>query len=81
MMVTVRLSADMANIMGKPRLSVPLQQGATVADLITILREQHPALQQNLNHVVPIISGQHVSPTQQLSAGQEVALLRPIAGG
>lgn len=81
MMVNVRLSADMANILGTPRLAVPLQQGATVADLITALREEHPALQQNLNHVVPIISGQHVSSTQQLSAGQEVALLRPIAGG
>lgn len=81
MMVNVRLSADMANILGTPRLSVPLQKGATVTDLITALREEHPALQQNLNHVVPIISGQHVSATQQLFAGQEVALLRPIAGG
>lgn len=81
MNVTVRLSADLANLLGRSRLTVSLNQGATVADLLDSLQKQYPTLQQGLNSAVPIIAGRHVSHTRQLSAGQEVALLRPIAGG
>ncbi|GAB4435260.1 MAG: hypothetical protein Kow0031_17010 [Anaerolineae bacterium] len=81
MNVNVRLSAGLAHSLGNPRLSVTLPDDATVADLLAYLRREHPQLQPRLETVIPMIAGRHASPTQNLSAGQEVALLLPAAGG
>lgn len=81
MNVNVRLSAGLAHSLGNPRLSVSLSDDATVADLLAHLRRQHPDLQSRLDIAIPMIAGRHVSPTQNLSSGQEVALLLPAAGG
>lgn len=81
MEVNVRLSGDLVQQVGKPRLHVSLAENATAADLVAYLQEQYPAAGERLALVVPIIGGQHVSPETPLAAGQEVALLLPIAGG
>ena len=81
MQIQTRLSGELAQLVGTPRLVVTLPPDATVADLVTQLRQQYPAAVQYLDTAVPIIAGRHVSPTELLTAGQEVALLLPIAGG
>ncbi len=81
MNVNVRLSAGLASAAGNARLRVTLSENATVADLLAHLRRQHPALTTRLDSAIPIISGRHVSETEPLTTGQEVALLLPVAGG
>lgn len=81
MNVNVRLSAGLAQLIGYPRLAVSLAEEATVADLLSQLRQQHPALEQRLGSAIPMIEGRHVTPAEPLLAGQEVALLLPVAGG
>jgi molybdopterin converting factor small subunit len=81
MKVNVRLGGDLARQVGNARLQVTLAERATAADLVAHLREQYPAALAQWNVAVPIIGGQHVSPETVLAAGQEVALLLPIAGG
>ena len=81
MNVSVRLSGDLAQQVGTARLQVTLAENATVADLVAHLRQLHPLAVARIDIAVPIIAGQHVSPTTKLAAGQEVALLLPVAGG
>ncbi|MCB9419762.1 MAG: MoaD/ThiS family protein [Ardenticatenaceae bacterium] len=81
MNVSVRLSGDLAQQVGTARLQVTLAENAIVADLAAYLRQQYPAAEAWIDIAVPIIAGQHVSPTAKLAAGQEVALLLPVAGG
>ncbi len=81
MTVQVRLSGELAQIVGLARLKVTLSNGSTVADLREQLRAEHPAAAPQLALAVPVIAGQHVGWTAPLSSGQEVAFLLPIAGG
>lgn len=81
MNVNVRLSGDLAQQVGNARLHVTLAENATVADLVAHLQQQHPAAAARINIAVPIIAGEHVGPTTKLAAGQEIALLLPVAGG
>lgn len=81
MEVNVRLGYGIAPQAGSARLSVALPEQATVADLVASLRRLHPELDSRLEVALPVISGRHVSPEEQLAPGQEVAFLLPIAGG
>lgn len=81
MNVRVRFSAGLAQLVGTPHLAVTLVEEATVADLLQHLRRQHPALEQRLGLAIPIIAGRPVAQSESLTAGQEVALLLPVAGG
>ena len=81
MNIRVRLSAGLAPVAGNSRLAVNLAEGATVADLVHQLRAEYPDLAQKLDTAIPMVSGKHASPSEQLTAGQEVALLLPVAGG
>lgn len=81
MQVAVRLSGELATQAGRPRFSVPLADGATVADLTDLLRREYVAFSPLLDTAVPIIAGRHVTQSEPLQEGQEVAFLLPIAGG
>jgi len=79
--VYVRLGAGLAHLAASPRLVILLEEEATVANLLDQLRTDHPALAQRLDTAIPMISGRHTDPAETLTAGQEVALLLPVAGG
>lgn len=81
MHIQTRFSGDLAKQVGTARLAVTLPAGATVAELVARLQQQYPAATDRLETAVPIIAGRHVSPSEILADGQEVALLLPIAGG
>ena len=81
MQITVRANGPLAQSLGVPRLYLSLPDDATIEHLLTTLREQHPDSAEILELAVPIIAGQHQSSTTTLKAGQEVALLIPVAGG
>lgn len=79
--VNVRLSSGLAQVTGNARLTLSLPDGATIADLLDVLSQQYPLLTDRLNVALPVIAGQHVTQAKLLTAGEEVALLLPVAGG
>jgi molybdopterin converting factor small subunit len=81
MKIRVRLSAGLAPFAGNSRLVVNLAEGATVTDLLNQLQTEHPALAPKLGSAIPMVSGKHAGSAELLTAGQEVALLLPAAGG
>jgi molybdopterin converting factor small subunit len=81
MRVRVRLGAGLSRFADAPLLSLELQEGASVDDLLAQLGTEQPALAPALNAALPVVAGEHVEREQRLSAGDEVALLIPVAGG
>ena len=81
MEIPVRFSTGLAEYTGSSRLRLPLDEGATLADLIDRLCAEHPELKERLPSAVAVVSGRHIDPAERLQPGQEVALLLPIAGG
>lgn len=81
MRVKIRLSGELATLAGRHRFSMAVADGATVGDLLDMLRQEYPELLPRLDIAVPIITGRHVTQAEPLADGQEVAFLLPIAGG
>ncbi len=81
MVVQVRLGAGLAQRVGAPRLSVTLADGATVADLLDHLQTRQPEIAPQLQAALPVLGGHPVERSTLLAAGQEVALVLPVAGG
>jgi molybdopterin synthase sulfur carrier subunit len=81
MQIHIRLSGNLASSMGMPRLTLILHHEATVAELRDLLCQKYPDSTTNLHAAVPVTSGRHVSLSEKLTDGQEVAFLMPIAGG
>ena len=81
MRINIRLSGELATLVGKHRFSMVVTDGATVADLLDLLRQEYPKSVPRLDTAVPVISGRHVTQSEPLADGQEVAFLLPIAGG
>jgi molybdopterin converting factor small subunit len=81
MRVNIRLSGELAALAGRHRFSVTVADGATVGDLVDLLRREYPKTVSRLETAVPIIAGRHVTQSEPLADGQEVAFLLPIAGG
>jgi molybdopterin converting factor small subunit len=79
--VHVRLGAGLATAAGTRRLSVALPQGATVDTLLDRLTELEPDIAAGLGSALPVLRGTHAGRDQELSEGDEVALLIPVAGG
>lgn len=81
MNVRVRLSAGLTPTTGNTRLVVSLAKNATIADLISQLQAEYPALTAKMAAAIPMVAGKHAALTDPLSEAQEVALLLPAAGG
>jgi len=52
-----------------------------VDTLLDRLRELEPEIAAGLGSALPVVRGTHAGHEQQLSDGDEVALLIPVAGG
>ena len=81
MRVRVRLGAGLSRFADAPLLALELQEGASVDDLLAALGADQPALAPALPSALPVLAGEHVERAQRLGAGDEVALLIPVAGG
>jgi molybdopterin converting factor subunit 1 len=80
MTVAVLLFASYADALGEDRLTLELPDGALVRDLLTHVRSLPGA--ERLPPAPVVAVNQHYATAQQrLSAGDEVALIPPVAGG
>ena len=78
--VTVQLFASYAASFGAPTLQLPLKTGSTVADLLDHLRLLPGA------SILPdspriAVNRKFASADQLVDAGDEIALIPPVAGG
>jgi molybdopterin synthase catalytic subunit len=80
MKVNVRLFASLREIFKSPYLEVELPEGATVADLVEVVREEAPHLGHGGRFHVTI-NKEFVEQDAVLHDGDEVAIFPPVGGG
>jgi molybdopterin converting factor subunit 1 len=80
MSVTVLLFASYADALGAPSLTVDLPAGATVADVLTAVRAR-PGAGGLPPRPLVAVNQRYASPSSPVAAGDEVALIPPVAGG
>jgi molybdopterin converting factor small subunit len=78
--VTVQLFASYAESFGGRTLEIPLDPGSTVGDLVDNIRSLPGA------HILPdsprvAVNRKFASADQLVDAGDEIALIPPVAGG
>ena len=81
MELTIRLSGDLGRLVGVPRVTVTLDDDATVAHVLDSLAARYPDVARELRAAVPVVGGVHASPATPLGGQREIALLTPVAGG
>ena len=80
MTVTVLLFASYADLVGRSSIELNLEVGATVRDLVEHVREMGDAKRLPPAPMVAV-NEQYASRDRKLEAGDEVALIPPVAGG
>jgi MoaE-MoaD fusion protein len=77
----VRLFATLKERAGQQRVRVELEEPASVANLLTTLGAEIPALAPALDSVLIAVNREFAFPDYLLAAGDEVALFPPVSGG
>jgi MoaE-MoaD fusion protein len=79
----VRLFAVLRERAGSDSVEVDLDAGATVADALRSLAEQHRSLAATIDQLplVVAVNYEYARPETVLAAGDEVALVPPVSGG
>lgn len=80
MSVTVLLFASYADALGTSSLSVDLPADATVADLLANLRTR-PGADRLPPSPLVAVNQRYASASSAVRAGDEVAVIPPVAGG
>lgn len=80
MTVTVLLFASYAEALGTPSIELEMPTDARVADLIGALQRRAGAERLPPRPLVAV-NQRYASPDQALTAGDEVAVIPPVAGG
>jgi molybdopterin converting factor small subunit len=81
MRIDVRLGSGFSRLAGGPRLAVDVAEGATVGDVLVRLVQERPALAAGLRSALTVVHGSQVGGERVLAEGDELAVLRPVAGG
>lgn len=81
MRVEVRLFASHREALGQDRVTLELEEGATVGHLVAALLQAHPDLQDACGSFLVAVNREYAKPDTILGPGDEVALIPPIAGG
>jgi len=80
MTVTVLLFASYADAVGRSEIELDVESGATVSDVIEQVRAMGDADRLPPAPMVAV-NEQYASRDRELRAGDEVALIPPVAGG
>jgi molybdopterin converting factor subunit 1 len=80
MTVTVLLFASYADALGTPSLHVDLPAGGTVADVLADVRRRPGAERLPASPLVAV-NERYASLSSSVQAGDEVAIIPPVAGG
>jgi len=80
MTVNVLLFASYADKLGTDSLSLDLEPGATVRDLLARVREL-PGADRLPHEPLVAVNDQYAKSTQTIAPGDEVAIIPPVAGG
>lgn len=81
MNLCVRVFAHLKSVVGADTLCLQLPAGATVRELLDVLRQRYPALTPWLESTRVAVNYKYAALDASLREGDEVALIPPVSGG
>ncbi len=81
MRCTVLLFAQLAEDVGRDRLTVDVANGATAADALAALADEHQAIATMRTTLAMAVNEQYCALTTTLQDGDTIALIPPVSGG
>ena len=81
MELEVRLFATLKDRAGQDRITITLNQPATVQGLELVIGQAYPALAEALPSALVAVNKAFAGPDTVLKAGDEVAIFPPVSGG
>ncbi len=79
--VTVLLFAAVREVVGASEITLALDGASTASSLLSVLCERFPALTPYVPSLRVAVNGAYVGPDDPVRAGDEVAIIPPVAGG
>lgn len=73
--------AGARDVIGAAELAFPLDGPCTAAELLGAVCARYPALTPYANAIRVAVNGTYARPSDLVAAGDEVALIPPVAGG
>ena len=80
-MIRVLLFGAAADRAGTREIELPLEDGATLAEVWPLLAERHPDLAPMRDTLAFAVNGEYARGDAGVSPGDEVAVLPPVSGG
>ena len=81
MYVTVKFFATYRDLLGEENLLIEAEDGATVGDILEMLKERYPSLRDQGYMPLTACNLKHVSKRHALADGDELAIFPPVSGG
>ena len=79
--VKVLLFGAAADQAGTRQTELPVDDGATLGDLWSVLTDRHPSLAPMSDTLAFAVNGEYARAEDRVSPGDEVAVLPPVSGG
>lgn len=79
--VNILLFGAAADRVGIRHIQVPLNDGTTLGELWPVLADRHPGLVPMRDTLAFAVNGEYARMDDQVSPGDEVAVLPPVSGG
>ncbi len=79
--VTVKFFAATRDAVGMARETRDVPKGTTADQLLDILKQDHPALDEPSKQIIVAVNKETGKGDRPLKDGDEVALLPPVSGG
>ena len=81
MTVRVQFFSHLRDVTGVSESAVHVPEGASVADLLTVLAGEHPKLREWDSSILVGVGVEFVERDYLLQASDEVAIMPPVQGG
>ena len=81
MKVRVQFFSHLKDIAGGSETIVDVPEGASVADLLGLLYEQHPKMREWDSSILVGAGVEFVGRGQAIKEGDEIAIMPPVQGG
>lgn len=81
MKVAVHFFATLRDLTGVRQQEVTMSEGATIAQLLDQLAQQHSRMGEALETAVISVNREYAFPDETLNDGDEVAIFPPVSGG
>jgi molybdopterin converting factor subunit 1 len=81
MKLEIRLFATLRDLAGASRVTVSIDEPATVQKLLQTVEENYPSLVESLPTVLVALNKAYAGPDAPINEGDEVAFFPPVSGG